>query len=119
MPSGLLRYAGSVSDSSDSRGCMAASAASAGEAGALHRQVDSARAEPLAAGAQTPGSAEQVILSEPGALVIQTQNPDGKTSVRASVDVSVMGDGRVVFTDVQREAFSSVALTVVSIVANS
>ena len=114
MPSGLLSNSGSQGAISDSSGYMASSYFTGGESSTFDSTLSSTQGEPLDAGMKKVGATEQVILSERGALVIQTQNPDGKTSVRASVDVSVMRDGVVVFTDVQREAFSSVALAVVS-----
>ncbi|MDX1268395.1 MAG: hypothetical protein R3311_13610, partial [Oceanisphaera sp.] len=58
---------------------------------------------------------ETVLLSESGALVVQTTGTDGKTTVRAAVDVNVSDNGEVVFTEVQQQAFDTVALRVSSI----
>ncbi|MFC4260927.1 DUF4347 domain-containing protein [Marinobacter lacisalsi] len=78
--------------------------------------TDGELGEPVEESAESgarPG--ERVLLAEEGALVVQNQNPDGNTTTRASVDVNVGDDGQVVFTDVQREAFSTVSLSVASI----
>ena len=62
---------------------------------------------------------ETVLLSESGALVVQTTGTDGKTTVRAAVDVNVSDSGEVVFTEVQQQAFDTVALRVSSIVSGA
>ncbi|MET4000748.1 VCBS domain-containing protein, partial [Marinobacterium sp. MBR-109] len=119
MPDGLVNDTGSTTDSTAGSGYMAPSTDTGLDTADQGSEFESNTNEPAGElgdnGDQTGGSTEQVILSEPGALVVQTQNPDGSTSVRASVDVSVTDDGEVVFSDVQQEAFSTVSLAVVSI----
>ncbi|SDT90377.1 VCBS domain-containing protein [Halopseudomonas salegens] len=63
-------------------------------------------------GSSAPAGDDVVLLSEPGAVAIATTGADGRTSVRAAVDVTVGTDGVVSFTDAQQEAFSIVGLTV-------
>ncbi|WP_298719094.1 VCBS domain-containing protein [uncultured Oceanisphaera sp.] len=62
---------------------------------------------------------DTVLLSETGVLVVQTIGTDGNTTVRASVDVSVNDNGEVVFSEVQRQAFDTIAMSVSSIVPTS
>ncbi|WP_189618519.1 VCBS domain-containing protein, partial [Oceanisphaera arctica] len=61
-------------------------------------------------------STDTVLLSESGALVVQTTGTDGNTTVRASVDVNVSDNGEVVFSKAQRQAFDSIAMKVSSII---
>ncbi|MEH6671012.1 VCBS domain-containing protein [Halopseudomonas sp.] len=63
-------------------------------------------------GSATIGANSEVLLSERGTEVVVTTGPDGRTSVRAAVDVSVGTDGIVSFSDAQQEAFSIVGLAV-------
>ncbi|WP_139215188.1 putative Ig domain-containing protein, partial [Oceanisphaera psychrotolerans] len=64
-------------------------------------------------------SIDTVMLSEAGALVVQTTGTDGNTTVRASVDVNVGDNGEVVFSTVQQQAFDMVAMRVSSIVSTA
>ncbi|GAA3700141.1 hypothetical protein GCM10022421_03210 [Oceanisphaera sediminis] len=72
------------------------------------------------AGFVTPKTpTDTVLLSETGVLVVQTTGTDGNTTVRASVDVNVNDNGEVVFSEVQRQAFDTIAMSVSSIVPTS
>ncbi|WP_107851571.1 DUF4347 domain-containing protein [Oceanimonas marisflavi] len=62
---------------------------------------------------------ETVLLSEPGALLVQTTGTDGRVTTRASVDVNVNDNGEVIFTEVQQQALDTVSLRVSRIVAIS
>ncbi|AEY00993.1 hypothetical protein GU3_06185 [Oceanimonas sp. GK1] len=74
--------------------------------------------EPSGAGFVAPvGPGERVLLAEPGALVVQTVNAEGQTSLRASVDVNVNEQGEVVFSEGQQQALDAVALRVSRIVS--
>jgi hypothetical protein len=119
MPTGLVSNSVSTTDPTAGSGYLAPSAGISPDSGAGAGETGSALNEPAAeidvVAEEAAGPTEQVIISEPGALVVQTQSPDGNTSVRASVDVSVSSDGQVIFTDIQQEAFSTVSLAVVSI----
>ena len=68
-------------------------------------------------GRSTDGTAaERILIAEGNTRVSETVNPDGRvTSVRASVQVEVDTSGQVVFSDVQKEAFNIVGLSVASI----
>ncbi|WP_445400288.1 beta strand repeat-containing protein [Zobellella sp. An-6] len=65
------------------------------------------------------GQTETLLLSANNALVVQIRGTDGNVTTRASVDVSVSETGEVVFTEVQRQAFDAVALSVSGIVSTA
>lgn len=119
MPDGLVNNTTTNTDTTANSGYLAPNTDTGLDAGEQNNELQSGANEPATepndGGVQAGGVTELVVLSEPGALVVQTQNPDGNTTVRASVDVSVTDSGEVVFTDVQQEAFSTVSLAVVSI----
>ncbi|PSJ36959.1 hypothetical protein C7I36_16275 [Zobellella taiwanensis] len=64
----------------------------------------------------TPPVANEVVLvARDNALVVQSENPNGSTTLRASVDVNVSAAGDVVFDGAQRDAFNAVSLNVLGI----
>ncbi|WP_344953217.1 VCBS domain-containing protein, partial [Zobellella aerophila] len=63
------------------------------------------------------GQTETVLLSEAAALVVQTTGAGGNTTIRASVDVSVSDTGEVIFTDIQQQAFDTIAMSISGIVS--
>ncbi|KGK43279.1 hypothetical protein LH51_01210 [Nitrincola sp. A-D6] len=75
--------------------------------------------EPQADRVQADTGSERIVFSEEGAVVTETRNPDGNTSLRASVDVIVTDSGEVIFSDIQQEAFGVVSLAVTSIMRTS
>ena len=112
LPDGLVGQVES-GDPADASGFVAPEPVTeAPEAPASDSETTDAVEEPSASETR-PG--ERVLIAEEGALVVQSQNPDGNTTTRASVDVNVGDDGQVVFSDIQREAFSTVSLSVASI----
>jgi len=120
MPDGLVSESGDTRDPLDSSGFMPSSGL--GFESVVEDAIGEG-SEPSddlqGADNDGEGRSEQVILSEPGAIAVQVRNPDGSTTVRASIDVNVNEAGQVEFTQVQRDAFDVVSLVVTSIKSNS
>ena len=120
MPDGLVSESGDTRDPLDSSGFMPSSGL--GFESVVEDAIGEG-SEPFddlqGADNDGEGRSEQVILSEPGAIAVQVRNPDGSTTVRASIDVNVNEAGQVEFTQVQRDAFDVVSLVVTSIKSNS
>ncbi|GAA0693111.1 hypothetical protein GCM10009104_20460 [Marinobacterium maritimum] len=116
LPDGLVSEGGSTNDPTDSTGFMAPNDGGF-ESSAEEVELEPTEpvSEPQNQGAEGGGATEQVILSEPGALVVESKNTDGSTSVRASVDVNVNESGQVEFSEDQQGAFDAVSLAVSSI----
>ena len=120
MPDGLVSESGDTRDPGDSSGFMPPSGLGfeSGVEDAMG-EGDAPSDDQQGAGNGGDGRSEQVILSEPGAIVVQVKNTDGSTTVRASVDVNVNESGQVEFTQVQQDAFDVVSLVVTSIQSDS
>ncbi len=116
MPDGLVGNQDASNDPADSSGFMQPSPVEP-ESGNddVDLEPDQPVSEPQDGGGDGDGATEQVILSEPGALVVESKNSDGSTSVRASVDVNVNASGQVEFSQDQQNAFDTVSLAVASI----
>ena len=105
----------SADDTNDGAEAVGEEGTSEEDAGEASEERAGASDDNTEEGSDEVNGTETIIMSEPGALVIQTQTPDGNTTLKASVDVNVDASGQVVFTDVQQEAFSTVSLAVASI----
>ncbi|SIS46027.1 DUF4347 domain-containing protein [Neptunomonas antarctica] len=115
MPDGLVNEDGSA-DPTDTSGYINSESATPPVDSVVDAASDSGVANGLVNEGNDAGKAsEQVILAKEGVLVVESRSLDGKTSVRASVDVNVNDSGEVVFSDTQQEAFGVVSLAVVSI----
>ncbi len=116
MPDGLVGNQDGSNDPADSSGFMQPSLVEP-ESGNddVDQEPDQPVSEPQDGGGDGDGATEQVILSEPGALVVESKSSDGSTSVRASVDVNVNASGQVEFSQDQQNAFETVSLAVASI----
>ncbi|MBV1786435.1 DUF4347 domain-containing protein [Marinobacterium sp. D7] len=116
LPDGLVSDGGSTNDPSDTTGFMEPSdlGLESGIEESVQETTEPA-GEPQGEGDGDDGATEQVILSQPGALVVESKNADGSITVRASVDVNVNESGQVEFSQDQQDAFNVVSIAVASI----